>query len=760
MTVPQRRMSADGVVLAGAELFLFLITVAAVAGFSRLFIDQSWVGSLLASAVVAHVVVAAVRRLGRGLLLSGAVALVGLVLQITWTHYRPTLRFGLPSGLTIDAIDADLTAAWNLFSEVKAPTEPATGFLVVASLAIWVVAYLADWAAFRLWSALESILPSFALFVFIAFFGESTDRLVLAALYLAALVAFQLFHRIMRQGMEVRWLAGTQVPGTSAIMRSGAVISIVVVLGALMAGPALPGAEQEGFVDVNTGSDGPDTRVVISPIVDIRGRLVDQADVEAFTVRSEQPSYWRLASLDSFNGQVWGADNKYSRASGGLDDDFVADNAAVTTLTQEFDVRALGAVWVPAAYEPRRLVDASEDNISYEPVSGTLIVGRDLEDSNGLTYTLESEIPAFDPAALAAAPDSYPVEIIERYLDLPADFSPQATQLAFDLVNDAGATNDYEEALALQRFFRDNFTYDLEVGAGHSSARIDQFLASGVGYCEQFAGSFAAMARALGIPARVAVGFTWGEVDPDDPNLYRVRGEHAHAWPEVYIPGSGWVPFEPTPTRGAPNAAQWTGVEPEQAAGATTEPAPSPTPVQTTPEFEDPSFDVPDDIAAPELPAAAPSGDGGVPGWLLVAGAAIVGAAAVVGLYAALVVGTKRSKSRRRFAQAGSNRERVAAVWTDTVETLRPLGLAHTETETMPEFVRRAGTEAAPMRIDLERLGDLAVQASYAPNDPSDTDVEAAKTHRDNVADAVQALTSSSDRIKNSLDPRPLVGRG
>ena len=126
---------------------------------------------------------------------------------------------------------------------------------------------------------------------------------------------------------------------------------------------------------------------------------------------------------------------------------------------------------------------------------------------------------------------------------------------------------------------------------------------------------------------------------------------------------------------------------------------------------------------------------------------------------AALVIGAKRSRSRRRFAQAASNRERVAAVWTDTVESLRPLGLSRTSTETIPEFARRAGVEAAPTRADLERLGNLAVQASYAPGDPSDTDVENAKTHRDNVAGAVHAMTSSSDRIKNSLDPRPLVSR-
>jgi hypothetical protein len=80
------------------------------------------------------------------------------------------------------------------------------------------------------------------------------------------------------------------------------------------------------------------------------------------------------------------------------------------------------------------------------------------------------------------------------------------------------------------------------------------------GYCEQFAGSFAALARAVDLPTRVAVGFTWGARDPEEPTLYRVRGVHAHAWPEVYFHGYGWVPFEPTPGRGPVGGDQWLGL--------------------------------------------------------------------------------------------------------------------------------------------------------------------------------------------------------
>ncbi len=81
------------------------------------------------------------------------------------------------------------------------------------------------------------------------------------------------------------------------------------------------------------------------------------------------------------------------------------------------------------------------------------------------------------------------------------------------------------------------------------------------GYCEQFAGTYAAFARSIGLPARVAVGFTPGELTD---GVYVVRGQHAHAWPEVWFEGIGWVPFEPTPGRGAPGAQSYTFVEPQQ----------------------------------------------------------------------------------------------------------------------------------------------------------------------------------------------------
>jgi transglutaminase-like putative cysteine protease len=94
---------------------------------------------------------------------------------------------------------------------------------------------------------------------------------------------------------------------------------------------------------------------------------------------------------------------------------------------------------------------------------------------------------------------------------------------------------------------------------------MEEFLSQRRGYCEQFAGTYAAFARVLGLPSRVAIGFTPGE--RRDDGRYYVQGKHAHAWPEIYFEGVGWVPFEPTPGRGVAGAEQYTGVAADQADG-------------------------------------------------------------------------------------------------------------------------------------------------------------------------------------------------
>ena len=108
-------------------------------------------------------------------------------------------------------------------------------------------------------------------------------------------------------------------------------------------------------------------------------------------------------------------------------------------------------------------------------------------------------------------------------------------------------TTPFRKALALQNYLR-TFTYDENVALHHSFKDIVDFLTKTKrGYCEQFAGSMALMARTIGLPSRVAIGFGFGARVGDK---YTITTREAHAWVEIYFPGAGWVAFEPTPRAG------------------------------------------------------------------------------------------------------------------------------------------------------------------------------------------------------------------
>src|SRR5690606_26672310 len=109
--------------------------------------------------------------------------------------------------------------------------------------------------------------------------------------------------------------------------------------------------------------------------------------------------------------------------------------------------------------------------------------------SDGMVYNVDSMVPNFDPADLAAASSVVPNEIRDQYLNLPADFSQATSTLAATVTS--GAASRYEQALRLQSFFRTQFEYSTEVQAGHGGDRLEQFLfETQTGYCEQFAGAF------------------------------------------------------------------------------------------------------------------------------------------------------------------------------------------------------------------------------------------------------------------------------
>jgi hypothetical protein len=135
--------------------------------------------------------------------------------------------------------------------------------------------------------------------------------------------------------------------------------------------------------------------------------------------------------------------------------------------------------------------------------------------------------------------------VTDRYLQLPTDFSPRIQALASDITTDL--TNPYDRAEAITNWLRANIEYVPVVSFPEGTTdRLEYFLfESKQGFCNYYASAEVLMLRSVGIPARLAVGFAQGEPNMQN-TFYTVREKDAHAWPEVYFPGYGWIEFEPT----------------------------------------------------------------------------------------------------------------------------------------------------------------------------------------------------------------------
>ncbi|RPJ36242.1 MAG: transglutaminase domain-containing protein, partial [Chloroflexi bacterium] len=159
-------------------------------------------------------------------------------------------------------------------------------------------------------------------------------------------------------------------------------------------------------------------------------------------------------------------------------------------------------------------------------------------------YNVVSYVPQISADQLRAAGSNYPESITRRYVRLPETTPERVLGLAREITQ--AALTPYDRAVAIEAYLR-TFPYTLEVGPPPSGRDVvDYFLFTAQqGYCDYYATAMVVLARAVGLPARIVVGYTSGEYDARSAE-YIIRKENAHSWAEVYFSGFGWVEFEPT----------------------------------------------------------------------------------------------------------------------------------------------------------------------------------------------------------------------
>lgn len=300
-------------------------------------------------------------------------------------------------------------------------------------------------------------------------------------------------------------------------------------------------------------SFNPDSYYGFNRFLDLRTRGVP-SDRIVMKVRSTEPAYWRAMAFDRFLGNGWeDTEKQYQDIESQqlpLMIDFKGEPTRYATreLVQTFFIENELPNTVFAAFLPRHVFFPTR----FLKVDSMFTVITPLTLTPGLIYTVISEVSDASSEMLRQAAGPYPQDIKKRYMRLP-EMSPEVENLARRITADK--TNEYDRVVALDNYLGDNFAYDINCPRqGNDENTVEFFLfRQKRGYCEHFSTALAVMCRSTGIPARIAVGYATGELNPLT-GYYEVSARDAHAWVEVYFPTYGWIPFDPTPGSAQPQA--------------------------------------------------------------------------------------------------------------------------------------------------------------------------------------------------------------
>lgn len=171
----------------------------------------------------------------------------------------------------------------------------------------------------------------------------------------------------------------------------------------------------------------------------------------------------------------------------------------------------------------------------------------------GEPYQLTASVSSAEPEELRTAGEEYAPWLSTRYTQLPPDMPPRVAELARSITG--AAETPYDKAVAVEQYLKHSYTYNLAIDPPpFGSDGVDHFLfESGQGYSEYFGSAMTVLMRSLGVPARMTTGYTTGNL-ADGSHIYVVTDRHSHGWAEVFFPGYGWIPFEPTPGKEIPVA--------------------------------------------------------------------------------------------------------------------------------------------------------------------------------------------------------------
>ncbi len=459
---------------------------------------------------------------------------------------------------------------------MRSPTDAEpwlSNWLFLSNLAVltWLLCYLSTWFVFRRHWVWGAVLPAGAACLLNVYYAPPRLGVYLILFCLCALLLIVRVHIYLRQRAWREAAVSYSLDVDLTFIRDGALMSLLAVVLAWSIPAATTGQKmsdfwarfQEPWHKVQTGwtrvftalnYQGQSRRVHFGQTLTLGG-AVNLGNTPLMEVQAAEPRYWRAVSYDQYSGSGWVNTDEVALT---LRPGETQLHPAQYVLQQEFTqtVRVLepGEDLLFSAGQPLHSSLSSRARLLVVTTGGQQITDVSMLQAvaalrRNQTYTIVSLISRAGVGELIHAGTDYPAWT-ERYLQLPASLPDRVRRLTREVVQ--GARTPYEQAVAIQEDLR-RVTYDQYISAPPAGRDVvDWFLFENRrGYCDYYATAMVVMCRVLGIPARVAQGYTSGEYLPASRS-YRIYQLNAHAWPELFFPGYGWIEFEPTSSQPLP----------------------------------------------------------------------------------------------------------------------------------------------------------------------------------------------------------------
>ncbi|NDU77230.1 hypothetical protein GWI34_32095 [Actinomadura sp. DSM 109109] len=659
------------------------------------------------------------------------ISLVLTVVAWAGTVSVTVLRPALSDGTLPQTLREGVLGAWKSILTTLLPAPAKPEYLVLVHVVVWLAAFAAAELALRTSLRVLPCVPAlgvWAVALLLGVDGPGTNLPLAAATVVLTAVLVLVRADGTGEGLAWRPLA-VGVPAAAAL---GAL--------AFAAGPLVPVSADPYDPREQVQAPPPQRRDGVSPLDRVGGWLLSPDQV-MFTVESKRDEIERLAVLDRFDGVTWSSTARFaptgSRVPQGPEPDREHEVA------QRITIRDLPGVWVPAADRPREVAGLP---VVVDPGSGALAAAEPLRP--GQAYRVRSVVPEWTADDLAGAAVAGDAEArAARELPWGPGAKEPPVQIAefrrFAQGATRGAVSPIQKAAMLAEYLKRYARYDVTAPPGHGYRHLDYFLGEGRrGTPEHFATAYALLARTIGLPSRVTVGFDGGD---RAGGTVQVRSGDVMVWPEIKFDRLGWIRFNPLPDsarRSKKNdsvAAGETEQKLEQAQKNAASQQRGQGPGDTTQEGPQ-KPDAPDEASHP---------------WWVRASAAVAGTV-IVYLLAALAAPALRRRRRR----AGTPAARITGAWHQALDHLSDVGLSTARTLTAHEVARYgASAVGEDARGHLGPLADLVNRSRFAASGADPAAAERAWRHTDELGRLVTARVGRPRRFLRRLHWRSLRDR-